>query len=113
MIQTYNKKLMGIVAFLMALAAWTYFMGTTESVVIAVSTQGISDGFLLDLATNLRISERTAYAVIGVILVTSDVLTAISLIAAIIGGVGLITAGMVQTAKYLAKKKGKEYAAKW
>lgn len=112
MIQTYNKKLMGIVAFLMGLAAWTYFMGTTESVVIAVSTQGISDGFLLDLATNLRISERTAYAVIDVILVTSDVLTAISLIVAIIGGVGLITAGMVQTDKYLAMKKGKEYAAK-
>ncbi|MCV9886188.1 uberolysin/carnocyclin family circular bacteriocin [Metabacillus halosaccharovorans] len=106
-------KAIGVIGFLSLVMAVTYSMGSTDASSAMLSVQGISDSFALDLATNLKISERTAYAAIGVILVTSDILTALSLLAAVLGGVGLITAGMVQTAKALAKKKGKEYAAKW
>ncbi|KQL43090.1 hypothetical protein AN962_10315 [Bacillus sp. FJAT-21955] len=69
--------------------------------------------FALDLATNLGISRKTAYAAIGVIMTTGDVLTILSLLAVVLGGTGLVTAAMVATAKKLATKHGKKYAAEW
>ncbi|PYH28052.1 hypothetical protein US8_00675 [Bacillus altitudinis] len=44
---------------------------------------------------------------------TGDVLTILSLLAVVLGGTGLVTAAMVATAKKLATKHGKKYAAEW
>lgn len=106
-------KVTAVLSFLLALSAILHVTGAGDASTATVAVQGLNDSFGLELAKMLNLSEKTAYAAVGVILVTSDVLTAISLCAAVLGGVGLLTAGMVQTAKYLAKNKGKKYAAQW
>ncbi|RCF64298.1 uberolysin/carnocyclin family circular bacteriocin, partial [Enterococcus faecium] len=50
--------------------------------------------------------------VIDIINTGSTVATIISIVAAVVGG-GLITAGIVATAKSLIKKYGAKYAAAW
>ena len=78
-----------------------------------LSATEINNSFVLDLASNLKISERTATMAVGIILSTGDILTIISLLGVVLGGTGLVTAALVHTAKRLAKKYGKKYAAKW
>ncbi|MBD3861456.1 uberolysin/carnocyclin family circular bacteriocin [Bacillus sp. 28A-2] len=92
----------------------TFLMGSSEGIASLASIDFNSGNqFALDLATNLGISRKTAYAAIGVIMTTGDVLTILSLLAVVLGGTGLVTAAMVATAKKLATKHGKKYAAEW
>ena len=64
------------------------------------------------LTANLGISSYAAKKVIDIINTGSAVATIISIVAAVVGG-GLITAGIVATAKSLIKKYGAKYAAAW
>ncbi|MGI6155814.1 MAG: uberolysin/carnocyclin family circular bacteriocin [Enterococcus lemanii] len=64
------------------------------------------------LTANLGISSYAAKKVIDIINTGSAVTTIIALVAAVVGG-GLITAGVVATAKSLIKKYGAKYAAAW
>lgn len=64
------------------------------------------------LTANLGISSYAAKKVIDIINTGSAVATIISIVAAVVGG-GLITAGIVATAKSLIKKYGVKYAASW
>ncbi|MDA2164198.1 uberolysin/carnocyclin family circular bacteriocin [Bacillus cereus group sp. Bc252] len=106
-------KVIAVMSFLLALSAILQVTGASDASTTTTTIQSLNNSFGLELASMLKISERTAMGAMTVILATSDILTAISLCAAVLGGTGLITAGMVQTAKYLAKNKGKKYAAQW
>ncbi|HBL1326856.1 TPA: uberolysin/carnocyclin family circular bacteriocin [Enterococcus faecium] len=64
------------------------------------------------LSANIGISSYAAKKVIDIINTGSTVATIISIVAAVVGG-GLITAGIVTTAKSLIKKYGAKYAAAW
>ncbi len=64
------------------------------------------------LSANIGISSYAAKKVIDIINTGSTVATIISIVAAVVGG-GLITAGIVATAKSLIKKYGTKYAAAW
>jgi len=64
------------------------------------------------LASMLGISSAAALKVINIIDTVSTVALIISLIAVIIGA-GVITTGLVATAKKLIVKYGKKYAAMW
>ncbi|EHM34803.1 Hypothetical protein EfmE4453_2321, partial [Enterococcus faecium E4453] len=64
------------------------------------------------LSANIGISSYAAKKVIDIINTGSTVATIISIVAAVVGG-GLITAGIVATAKSLIKKYGAKYAAAW
>lgn len=64
------------------------------------------------LTANIGISSYAAKKVIDIINTGSAVTTIIALVAAVVGG-GLITAGVVATAKSLIKKYGAKYAAAW
>ncbi|MGE6630587.1 uberolysin/carnocyclin family circular bacteriocin [Bacillus sp. NPDC077027] len=108
-------KIASVTGVLCLLTIATFFMGSSEGVFTNLASIDLSasNQFALDLATNLGISKKTAYAAIGIILTTGDVLTILSLLAVVLGGAGLVTAAMVATAKSLAKKYGKKYAAEW
>lgn len=64
------------------------------------------------LTANLGISSYAVKKVIDIINTGSAVATIIALVTAVVGG-GLITAGIVATAKSLIKKYGAKYAAAW
>lgn len=64
------------------------------------------------LTANLGISSYAAKKVIDIINTGSAVATIIALVTTVVGG-GLITAGIVATAKSLIKKYGAKYAAAW
>lgn len=64
------------------------------------------------LVTMLGISKTAADKVIDIIDAGSTVATIISIAASVVG-TGVITAGVIATAKSLIKKYGKKYAAAW
>lgn len=64
------------------------------------------------LTANLGISSYAAKKIIDIINTGSSIATIVSIIAAVVGG-GLITAGIVATAKALIKKYGVKYATAW
>lgn len=108
-------KFVLVAGFLSLLVASIYFtnFASVGSESVLLSATEINSSFALDLASNLKISERTATVAIGIILTTGDIITILSLLAVVLGGAGLVSAAMVATAKQLAKKYGKKYAAKW
>lgn len=64
------------------------------------------------LAGMLGLSFTTAQKVIDILLAAWSIWTVIGIIAAVTGA-GAIGYGILATAKYLAKKYGRSYAASW
>ena len=71
---------------------------------LAMSTVG--------LASMLPISAAAAKKVIDIIDAGSTIATIVSLVAAVVGA-GVVSTGIIATAKALIKKYGKRYAAAW
>lgn len=66
----------------------------------------------IGLASMLGVSTTAANKVINIIDAGSTIATIISIATSVVGA-GLITAGIVATAKKMIKKYGKKYAAAW
>lgn len=64
------------------------------------------------LASMLPISSAAAMKVIDIIDAGSTIATIVSLVAAVVGA-GVVSTGIIATAKALIKKYGKKYAAAW
>ncbi len=64
------------------------------------------------LAANLGISSYGAKKIIDVINTGSSIMTVISIASAVVGG-GVVTAGVVASAKAMVKKYGAKRAAAW
>ncbi|NOK78428.1 MAG: hypothetical protein GFH27_549347n85 [Chloroflexi bacterium AL-W] len=96
-------------------------IGILTFVYTAIAINGVpnfaqSGGFiaLAELTNTFRwMSAGVAASIVSIVTTVSDIALVLSLIAAVVGGAGLISAAVVATVKSIVKRSGKKAAQLW